>query len=144
MHPSVTRPSPSPVRPATVTVAAILAALGGVGAILGILAGAFLIHGLASLDAGDALIVTPALALAALYLALAHGAWTLKPWAWTAGVVAAAATILYVAAILATQWGELMRDAPALAWIAVLVAAVAAVGLLLWFRPDVMAAFDRD
>ena len=144
MQPSVTRPAPSPERPGIVTVAAVLAAIAGVVVILGVLAGAFLIHGVASLDAGDALIVTPGLVLAGMYLALAYGAWTLKPWAWTLGVVAAVATILYTAVILVAQWGELMRDAPPLAWMGVLVAVIAAIGLALWFRWDVTSAFDRD
>ena len=143
MQPSITHQVPAPERPHAVTILAIVAAIGGVGAVLAVLAGALVIHGLASLDATDAIIVTPALALAALYLALAHGAWTLKSWGWTLGVVAAVATIVYVAAILATQWAELMRDAPPLAWMAVLVAVVAAAGLVLWYRPDVKAAFDR-
>jgi len=44
--------------------------------VLGVLAGAFVIHGLDSLDsldASDAIIVIPALALSALYLAFAYG-----------------------------------------------------------------------
>lgn len=123
---------------------AILAGMGGVGAILAVLAGAFVIHGLDSLGATDAVIVVPALALAALYLAFAYGAWTLKSWAWTLGPVAAVATIVYVAAILITQWAELMRDAPPLAWMTLLVAVIAAVGLVVWFRPDVKAAFGSD
>jgi hypothetical protein len=143
MQPSVTRPASPPERPQTVTVVAILAAVGGVGAVLAVLAGAFVVHGVDSLDATDAVIVTPALVLAALYLALASGAWTLKPWAWTLGLVVAVATIAYVAAILGTQWTELMRDAPPLAWIGLLVAGIAAVGLVLWFRPDVKEAFGH-
>ena len=144
MQPSLTRPVQSPERPQTVTIVSILAAIGGVGAVLAVLAGAFVIHGLDSLDATDAVIVTPALLLAALYLALAFGAWTLKPWAWTLGIAAAIGTIVYVAAVLVTQWGELMRDAPPLAWMALLVAVIAAVGLVLWFRPDVKEAFGRN
>lgn len=144
MQQSVTRPAPSPERPTTVTVMAILAVIGGVGIVLGVLAGAFLIHGIASLDAVDAVIVGPGLVLAVLYLALARGAWNLKPWGWTLGVVAAAATIVYTVIILVVQWGELMRDAPPLAVMGLLVAAVAAVGLFFWFRPDVKAAFGRD
>ena len=143
MQPSVTRPAPSQGRPQTVTILAILAGLGGVGAILGVLAGAFVIHGLSSLGATDAIIVTPVLALAAGYLALAYGAWALEPWAWTLGVVVGVATILYVTVILVTQWGELMRDAPPLAWMSVLVAVIAAVGLVIWLRPAVKAAFGR-
>jgi hypothetical protein len=111
--------------------------------VLGVLAGAFVIHGLDSLDATDAIIVIPALALAALYLAFAFGAWNLKSWGWTLGVVVAAASIVYVTAILVRDWAELMRDAPPLALMSVLVAAVAAIGLFLWFRPAVKAAFGR-
>lgn len=143
MQPPVSRPTPSSERPQTVTILAILAAVGGVGAILGVLAGAFVVHGLASLDISDAVIVTPALVLAGLYLAFASGAWTLKAWAWTLGVVVGVATVVYVTAILVTQWAELMRDAPPLAWMALLVVVIAALGLVLWFRPHVKAAFDR-
>jgi hypothetical protein len=143
MQPSISRSAPAPERPAIVTVGAVLATAAGIVVILGVLAGAFLIHGLASLDAGDAVIVTPGLVLAAGYLALGYGAWTLKPWAWTLGVVAGIATIAYSAVILVTQWGELMRDAPALAWMGVLVVVATVVGLVLWFRPEVKAAFVR-
>jgi hypothetical protein len=139
----VTRPASSRQRPPSVTILAILAAFGGVGAVLGVLAGAFVIHGLASLDATDAVVVIPALVLAALYLAFAYGAWTLKPWGWTLGVVVGVASIVYVTAILVRDWAELMRDAPPLAVVAVLVAVVAAVGLVFWFRPEVKAAFER-
>ncbi len=143
MQPSVTRPASTPERPQTVTAMAILAAIGGVGAILAVLAGAFVVHGVDSLDATDAVVVVPALALAASYLAFAYGAWLLKPWAWMLGLVAAFATIAYVAVILLTQWAELMRDAPPLAWLALLVAVVAGAAVVLWFRPDVRAAFGR-
>ncbi|MGI8928956.1 MAG: hypothetical protein ACR2H0_05765 [Candidatus Limnocylindrales bacterium] len=44
---------------------------------------------------------------------------------------------------VARLWAELMRDAPPLALMSVLVAVIAAVGLLFWFRPDVKAAFGR-
>lgn len=141
---SVTRPASFRQRPTSVTIYAILAAVAGVGTVLGALAGAFVIHGVESLDATDAVIVLPALALAALYLAFAYGAWSLKPWAWTLGVVAGVGTIVYTAVILATGWSEFMRDAPPFAVIAVLVVAVVAVGLILGFRPEVRTAFRRD
>ncbi len=115
----------------------------GVGAVLGVLADAFVIHGLASLDATDAIIVIPALALSALYLTFAYGAWKLKSWGWTLGVLVGAASIVYITAILAWAWAELMRDAPPLALASVLVAVIAAVGLFFWFRPAVKAAFER-
>ena len=133
----------SPQRPPGVTIVAILASVGGVGAVLGVLAGAFVIHGLASIDANDVIIVTPALALAALYLVLAYGAWTLKSWAWRLGIVAGVGSIVYTTAVLVGGWAELMRDAPPLAMFGMLVVVIAAVGLFLWFRPHVKAAFER-
>jgi len=143
MQSSITRTAPSRRRPTSVTVYAILSALAGVGTILGALAGAFVIHGVDSLDATDAVIVLPALVLAALYLAFAYAAWTLAPWGWTLGVVAGIGTIAYTTAILVTSWGEFMRDAPPFAVIGVLVVVVAAVGLVIGFRPEVRAAFRR-
>jgi hypothetical protein len=143
-HYSSTRQLPDAPRPTTVTVLAVLASIGGVGAVIGVLAGAFLVHGLASLDAGDAVIVTPGIALAAVYLAFARGAWALRPWGWTMGVVAGVGTVVYLAAILAAGWADFMRDAPPLAWISLVAILIGGAGLLLWFRPGVRAAFDRD
>ena len=143
MQQSATRGAASRQRPPTVTIAAILVAVGGVGIVLGVLAGALVIHGVETLDAGDAVIVLPALALSALYFALAYAAWTLRSWGWTLGVVAAVATIVYAAAVVIGGWAELMRDSPPLAAIGVLIAVVAAVGLSLWLRRDVKAAFGR-
>ncbi len=144
MQSSATRPAPPRDRPTSVTVYAILAAIAGIGTILGALAGAFVIHGVDSLDATDAVIVLPAVALAALYLAFAYAAWNLRPWGWTLGVVAAIGTIAYTTVTLVTSWGEFMRDAPPFAAIGVLVILVAAIGLVVGFRPDVRAAFRRD
>ena len=141
---SATRPAPSLQRPVTITILAILAAVAGVVAILGVLAGALVIHGPESLDASDAIRVIPGLALAVLYLVFARGAWTLRPWGWMMGVVVGVATIAYLAAILFVEWGELMRDAPPLAWMSVLAMVIAAVGLIFWFRAEVRSAFDRS
>ena len=143
MQPSVIRPAPSPERPLTVTILAILAVAGGIAAVLGVLAGSA-IHGLDSLDAIETTMVLAALAMAALYLVVAYGAWSLKPWAWTLGVIAGVATIVLTTAVLIRGWADLMVDAPALAWISVLVIVIAGVSLVLWFRPDVKAAFERD
>ena len=139
-----TRRVTSPPRPVTITVLAIVAAVAAVVAILGVLAGALVIHGPDTLDAGDAVRVLPGLGLAVLYLVFARGAWTLRPWAWTLGVLVAVATIAYLATILFVEWAELMRDAPLLAWMALVAIAVVAIGLALWFRRDVGAAFDRS
>ena len=141
---TATRRATSPPRPVTITILAILAAVAGVVAILGVLAGALVIHGPDTLDAGDAVRVLPGLGLAVLYLVFARGAWTLRPWAWTLGVLVAVATIAYLAAILFVEWAELMRDAPPLAWMALVAIVVVAAGLTLWFRRDVGAAFDRS
>ena len=137
-----TRSQTSRRRPQTVAILAILVAIAGVGAVLAVLAGAA-IHGLTSLDAIEGLIVVGALALAALCLAVAYGAWTLKPWAWTLGVVAGGATILYMAAVLVRGWADLMADAPPLAVVGLLVLVVATAGLFFWSRPEVKAAFGR-
>jgi hypothetical protein len=141
---SSTRPLPDAPRPTTVTVLAVLASIGGVGALIGVVAGAFLVHGLSSLDVGDAFIVIPGIALAAVYLAFARGAWALKPWGWTMGVVAGVGTVVYLAAILAAGWVDFMRDAPLLAWVSLLAIVIAGAGLRLWFRPEIRAAFEGD
>ena len=141
MH-DVIRPASSRQRPRSVTILAILAAVGGLGAVLGVLAGS-VIHGLASLDAIETIIVLAALAMSALYLAFAYGAWTLQSWGWTLGVVAGAASIVLTTAVLVRGWADLMVDAPPFALIGVLVVVIAAVALFFWFRPDVKAAFER-
>jgi uncharacterized RDD family membrane protein YckC len=144
MQQSSTQRAPSRERPAVVTVYAILAAIAGVGTVLGALAGGFVIHGVDSLDVTDAVIVLPALALAALYLTFAYAAWNLRPWGWTLGMIAAVGTIVYASVILITSWGELMRDAPPFAVMGVLVVVIATAGLVTGFRPEVRAALRRS
>jgi spore maturation protein SpmB len=129
-------------RPSIITVLAILVAVAGVGAVLSVLAGAA-IHGLGSLNEAEALIVLGALALGVLCLTVAYGAWSLKPWAWTLGVVVGTTTIVYMIAVLIRGWADLMIDAPPLAGIGLLVVVTAVVGLFIWFRPEVKAAFGR-
>ena len=129
-------------RPLSVTILAVLGAVGGVGALLGVAGGAA-IHGLGNLDAIEVIIVLTAIAMSALYLAFAYGAWTLKPWGWTLGVVAGTASIVLTSAVLVRGWTNLMDDAPPLAAIGVLVVIVAAVSLFFWFRRAVKAAFER-
>lgn len=143
MQHSATHPAPSRERPTSVTIYSILAAIAGVGTVLAALAGAFVIHGVDSLAATDALIVLPGVAVAGLYLAFSYAAWNLRPWGWTLGVLAAIGTIACTTAVLVTSWGEFMRDAPPFAVIGVLVVVVAAVGLVIGFRPEVKAAFRR-
>ncbi len=87
-------PDSSRQRPLCLTILSILAALGGIGVVLAVLAGALVVHGIRSVDAIDAVIVLPLLAVAAVYLAFAYGAWTLRSWGWTLGVLAGAASIV--------------------------------------------------
>ncbi len=136
-------PASSRQRPLSVTILSILAALGGIGVVLAVLAGALVVHGIRSLDATDAVIILPLLAVAAVYLAFAYGAWTLRSWGWTLGVLAGAASIVYATGRLVGGWADLMVDAPPLALVGVLVVVIATVGLFLWFRPNVKAAFER-
>ena len=74
-------------RPTGITILAILAAIGGV---LGLLGG-FGVLFLGSVAASGAVMILGlcALAYAALLVAFAYGAWTLKPWAWPLGVAVA-------------------------------------------------------
>ena len=50
------------------------------------------------------------LALAALSLAFAYGAWTLQPWAWPLGVVLAAASIIW-ALVLVVGGASIVSEA---------------------------------
>lgn len=132
--------SASARRPRSVTVLAILAALGGIAAVLGVFAGA-VVHGAGSPDAIEMIIILGALVLASLYLALGYRAWTLKSWGWSLGLVTGVASIVYMTAVLIRGWSDLLVDAPPLALVGLLVVAIAAVGLFFWFRPEVRRAF---
>jgi hypothetical protein len=72
------------VRPTGITILAILAGIGGV---LGLFAGfVVLFAGTVIFGGLGAVLGIVALAYAALLIAFAYGAWTLKPWAWPLGV----------------------------------------------------------
>jgi hypothetical protein len=82
------------VRPTGVTILAVLAAIGGV---LGLLGGLLALGLTGAVAAGSGngglaglvgIVGILALLQGALALAFAYGAWTLKPWAWTLGIVA--------------------------------------------------------
>ncbi len=108
------------------------------------IAGALVIHGLSSIDAGDAVRVLPGIMLGTLAIALARGAWTRASWGWTLGVIIGTGTIAYLGVILAVEWSELMRDASPITWASLLVIIAAAVALSVWFRPSVRSAFLKD
>jgi hypothetical protein len=82
------------VRPTGVTILAVLAAIGGV---LGLLGGLLALGLTGAVAAGTGngglaglvgIVGILALLQGVLALAFAYGAWTLKPWAWTLGIVA--------------------------------------------------------
>ena len=92
-------------RPTGVTVLAVLALIGGVFGLiagLGLMMGGALFGGMIGGAAGAAMggmgfiggIVNIGLAIAAL--AFAYGAWTLKPWGWALGIIAALANLLWI------------------------------------------------
>ena len=79
-------------RPTGITILAILAAVGGV---LGLFGGfVVLFAGTVLFGALGGLLGLAYLAYAALLVAFAYGAWTLKPWAWPLGVAVAAFGII--------------------------------------------------
>jgi hypothetical protein len=83
---------PTKVRPTGVTVLAVLAAVGGVLGLLGGIAALGLGGVVAAGGLGGLLAVVGIVAIvqSVLALAFAYGAWTLKPWGWTLGIVAEA------------------------------------------------------
>ena len=79
--------SATAARPTGITILAVLAGIGGVFGLLG----GFGVLFVGGVVASPAVIVLGlcALAYAALLVAFAYGAWTLKPWAWPLGVAVA-------------------------------------------------------
>lgn len=134
-------------RPMGVTILAVLALIGGVlGLIggLGIIAGGALIGGIVGGTAGVAFggfafvvgIVTLGLAVADLFFA--YGAWTLKPWGWSLGVILQLASLVWIA-ISAVLSGDLVGSLVASA----ISIAIALVILYYLNTPGVKQAFGR-
>jgi hypothetical protein len=132
-----------------ITILAILALIGGVFGLLGglaLIAGGALIGGAVGGSAGVAFggfafvagVVTLGLAIA--YLAFAYGGWTLKPWAWSLGVIIALASIVW-AVIGAVLSGDIVGGLININTI--FSVAVAAVILYYLNTPTVKAAFGR-
>ena len=85
--------APTVTRPTGITILAVLAAISGIVGLLGgfvVTFGGTVLFGQAGTILGIAL-----LALSALTLAFAWGAWTMQPWAWPLGVVIAAGQIVF-------------------------------------------------
>jgi Predicted membrane protein (DUF2127) len=83
--------APANARPRGVTVLAILAAISGVLAILGSIA---LMPRFVDAGAVELVLAAATLGFGLLYVVLAYGLWTLKPWAWTLGVGLSAASVV--------------------------------------------------
>ena len=123
-------------RPTGVALLAVAAAILGVIAILG--AGAWwgASNGLAVLPrvhGGERLIALILLAAGLAELVFAYGAWTLRPWAWSLGVVLE--IVLIVLAVLQLGRFEVVRH--------IVTIAIAAVCLWYLLLPGVKAAFGR-
>ena len=131
-------------RPTGVTVLAVLAAIGGVFGLLGSLAiiglgglAGGLIGGAAGAAVGGLAIVggLVVLVLSVVELALAYGFWTLKPWAWTWGIVLAAVNV--VIAVLGVV-GIVFSSSVTSAAVSIVIAAVFIYYLNM---PDIRRAF---
>ena len=128
------------VRPSGVTVLAVLAAIGGV---LGILGGLLAMGLTGAVAAGTGngglaglvgILGILALVQGALALAFAYGAWTLKPWAWTLGIIAFGISLaLNVLNII--DGGDISRQAVSIV--------IGIVILYYLFTPAVKQAFGR-
>lgn len=128
----------APARPVGITVMAAFAAVGGVMSLIGGIAlmGVGSIAGAVGANSSTALILGIVLiALGALYLAFAGGAWMLRPWAWRLGM--AAAVIGIVSAVLTFLLGG--------ASIINTVLSLAINGGILYYlnTPDIRGAFNR-
>jgi hypothetical protein len=123
-------------RPTGVAVLAIAAAVLGVLALIA--AGAWWnasegIAWLPRLHGGERLIALVLVAVGVLELALAYGAWTLRPWAWTLGVVLE--IVVIVLAVIGLRQFEPARH--------ILTIVIAAVALWYLLTPAARKAFGR-
>ena len=138
VEPPVDRPVDRPTaRPTGITILAILAAIGGVFSILGGLTliglgGALATGGLGGMAALVGFLV---LILGVLYLVLAYGFWTLKPWAWLLGVGLQGASIVLTIIQLIGGTTNIVS--------AVISIAISAAILYYLYQPHVKAAFGR-
>jgi hypothetical protein len=130
-----------------VTILAVLALIGG---IFGLLAGVTLLFGGALLGGmvggsqgvalGSMALIFGilGLAIAIAELAFAYGAWTLKPWAWALGIIAAIANLLLIV-VSAVIGGDIMSALMS----SIISIAIWAVVLYYLTTPNVKTAFGR-
>jgi len=115
-------------RPTVVTVLAILALIGGLFGVLAsfgyiALGGSLLIYGILWL------------VLSVVELAFAYGAWTMQPWAWSAGIGVEAGFILLSIIALFLGWNSIAG---------VLISIIIGALIIYWlFTPGVKAAFGK-
>ncbi len=124
-------------RPTGVTILAVLAALGGLFGLLGslgLITGAGVIAQATGQDATMLMLTgLVSLILSVLELVFAFGAWTLKPWGWTLGIVAEVISVLF--GLYSVVTGNAMNGI-----VSIIIAAI-----ILWylFQPNVKQAFGR-
>ncbi|HLF25931.1 MAG TPA: hypothetical protein VJG32_06320 [Anaerolineae bacterium] len=138
---------PMQARPTGITILAALAAIGGVLGLCGSLALIGLggvLGGVAASVGGAAVGVAAgglavifglvALGVSVLDLAFAYGAWNLKPWAWTLGVVAQGISLV-LAVINILQGADISGQ----------IISIAIAGIILYYlmTPEVKRAFGR-
>jgi len=126
-------------RPTGVTILAVLAFIGGAFGILGALL--LMVGGTvaSTVDAGlggSALIYgILSLAISVAYLAFGIGAWGLKPWAWSLGIIIAGASVLLSLIAVLLGWNSIGG---------VIINVVISGAILYYlFTPGVKAAFGR-
>ena len=133
MQQASTPPAGALQRPVGVTILVILAAFRGV---VGLWASIAVVGVLNSPGAGDLAILDLIwLAVAAVFLVLAYGAWNLKTWAWTLGVGLTAGSILL------EVFGMLTEGQPIVGTLVSMT--ISAVILILLFQRNVKEAFRR-
>lgn len=130
-------------RPLGITILAVLAIIGGLFLLLGAIgllaAGGLVAAGgdsaVSGALGGMAMIFgLGALVLAVLYLAFGFGAWTLKPWAWTLGVVSQGLGLLL--SLVQIVMGSPIQNHI----VGILIAAAI---LFYLFQPNIKAAFGK-
>ncbi len=128
-------------RPTGITILAVLAAIGGVSALLagfGLVFGGGVLMGTGSIGGPVVLLGIAFLALGALGIALAYGFWTLMPWAWPLGVILELANlglIIATAAVSGNIVGSLISQ---------IIGIAVAVGILYYLnQPTIKTLFGR-
>ena|ERR1044071_4755281 len=125
----------SGARPQGVTILAVLSAIGGVLGLLGSLA-LIGLGGVVGTDLGGMAMILGlvTLVLSVLEIAFAYGAWTLKPWGWTLGIVVA--VISLVSSLLVVVMGGSITGQ---------IISIVIAGVILYYlmQPNIKAAFGR-